>query len=98
MTPFRILYRGSLSSCNYSCSYCPFAKTSNTREELRHDAQEVERFVEWVESTERPIGILFTPWGEAIVHSHYRQAMIRLSHVPPRPPGRHANQLELPFE
>ena len=82
MTPFRILYRGSLSSCNYSCAYCPFAKTSNTRAELRRDAQEVERFVEWVERAERPIGILFTPWGEALVHAYYRQAMIRLSHFP----------------
>jgi MoaA/NifB/PqqE/SkfB family radical SAM enzyme len=82
MTVYRILYRGSLSSCNYSCDYCPFAKTANTREELLQDAREVERFVEWVGNANRTIGILFTPWGEAIVHAHYRQAMVRMSHMP----------------
>ena len=32
-----IYYRGSLSSCNYACGYCPFAKTRNTRSELARD-------------------------------------------------------------
>ena len=82
MTVYRILYRGSLSSCNYDCCYCPFAKTGNTRDELRRDAREVERFVEWVERVNRPLGILFTPWGEAITHAHYRRALVRLSHMP----------------
>lgn len=82
MTTIRILYRGSLSSCNYDCSYCPFAKTTNTREELKQDAREIERFVNWVEGIDKKIGILFTPWGEAIVHRYYRQAMVRLSKMP----------------
>ena len=29
-----ILYRGPLSSCNYDCAYCPFAKQSDSAEEL----------------------------------------------------------------
>ena len=79
MNRWNILYRGPLSSCNYSCSYCPFAKTKNTRQELLYDAECLERFVKWVESRKEPIGILFTPWGEALIHRHYQAALQRLS-------------------
>ena len=82
MTVYRILYRGSLSSCNYDCDYCPFAKTTNSRDQLQQDVREVERFVDWAENAGRPLGIRSTPWGEAIVHTHYRQALVRLSHMP----------------
>jgi len=81
MNTWNILYRGSLSSCNYACDYCPFAKTANTRAELHRDELELNRFVEWVEAQSRRIGILITPWGEALVHRHYRRAMVRLSHM-----------------
>src|SRR5687767_8385196 len=77
-----ILYRGSLSSCNYACDYCPFAKTRNTREELRRDAAELERFADWVEGRPEQIGVLFTPWGEALTHRSYQRVMSRLSHRP----------------
>ena len=43
-----ILYRGPLESCNYDCSYCPFAKKKNTREELRYDKECLDKFVNWV--------------------------------------------------
>ena len=79
---WHILYRGSLSSCNYRCDYCPFAKTRNTREELRADAVELERFVAWVERQDRRIGVLFTPWGEALIRRHYQKAMLRLGDMP----------------
>ncbi len=80
---WNILYRGPLSSCNYGCDYCPFAKTRNTARELLDDAQRLKRFVDWVESQrDREIGILFTPWGEALIHKTYREAIIRLSHLP----------------
>lgn len=83
MTPrWFILYRGPLSSCNYACGYCPFAKTRNTRAELEHDAECLQRFVAWVASREERIGILFTPWGEAMIHRHYREAMKDLGHLP----------------
>jgi organic radical activating enzyme len=77
-----ILYRGPLSSCNYACGYCPFAKTRNTRTELEHDAACLLRFTDWVASRSEHIGILFTPWGEAMIHRHYQEAMRRLSHLP----------------
>jgi hypothetical protein len=38
--------------------------------------------VDWVESREEEIGVLFTPWGEALHHRSYQQAITRLSHLP----------------
>jgi MoaA/NifB/PqqE/SkfB family radical SAM enzyme len=79
---WHLLYRGPLSSCNYGCIYCPFAKTSNTAAELRDDEEKLNRFVDWVaEQTDREIGILFTPWGEAVIHPYYQRAITRLSHL-----------------
>ena len=77
-----ILYRGPLSSCNYACDYCPFAKTRNTRAELEDDAAKLARFVDWVAGRREKIGILFTPWGEALIHQHYQQAIATLSRLP----------------
>ncbi|MGE3819265.1 MAG: STM4011 family radical SAM protein, partial [Isosphaeraceae bacterium] len=77
-----ILYRGPLSSCNYGCDYCPFAKRRETAAELDHDRQALARFVDWVaKRTDDRIGVLFTPWGEALTRSWYREALIRLSHL-----------------
>lgn len=77
-----ILYRGPLSSCNYACGYCPFAKKRNTSAELEDDAAKLKRFVDWVEGREESIGMLFTPWGEALIHRAYQEALVRLSHLP----------------
>jgi MoaA/NifB/PqqE/SkfB family radical SAM enzyme len=79
-----ILYRGSLSSCNYGCEYCPFAKRTNTAVELAHDRAELDRFVNWVSDRDPAdkIGILFTPWGEALIHRYYQSAIAKLSHLP----------------
>ncbi|WP_435022477.1 STM4011 family radical SAM protein [Tundrisphaera sp. TA3] len=79
-----ILYRGPLSSCNYACGYCPFAKRRETAAELAADRRALDRFVAWV--LDRPdgdrIAILFTPWGEALTRRWYREALVRLSHTP----------------
>ena len=79
---WHITYRGSLSSCNYDCGYCPFAKTSNTRSELQEDYKSLDQFVNWVHQRQEQIRILFTPWGESLVRKPYQQAIIRLSHAP----------------
>jgi hypothetical protein len=76
-----ILYRGPLSSCNYECEYCPFAKTRNTREELLDDELSLKRFADWVQGRAEEIGILFTPWGEALVHRAYQDVLCKLSHL-----------------
>lgn len=80
-----ILYRGPLSSCNYGCEYCPFAKRHETAAELARDRQALERFTGWVESRgphEDRIAILFTPWGEALTRRWYRDALVRLTGMP----------------
>jgi MoaA/NifB/PqqE/SkfB family radical SAM enzyme len=80
-----ILYRGPLSSCNYDCSYCPFAKRHETTSELDADRRGLARFVAWVASRrDHQFSILFTPWGEALVRDWYREALVeltRLDHV-----------------
>src|SRR4051794_23498032 len=79
-----ILYRGPLSSCNYDCGYCPFAKRRETAAELDRDRAALGRFVDWVAA--RPasdrIGVLFTPWGEALTRRWYRDALRTLSRLP----------------
>jgi MoaA/NifB/PqqE/SkfB family radical SAM enzyme len=78
-----ILYRGPLSSCNYGCDYCPFAKRHETAAELALDGQALTRFVNWAASrTQNRISILFTPWGEALIRRWYQQAFIQLSQLP----------------
>jgi MoaA/NifB/PqqE/SkfB family radical SAM enzyme len=77
-----ILYRGSLSSCNYGCEYCPFAKRTNTTAELAQDKAELDRFVDWIDTNgNRNFGVLFTPWGEALIHRYYQVAIARLSQL-----------------
>lgn len=77
-----LLYRGRLASCNYECAYCPFAKTYDSREALRRDADDLRRFVAWATAQARPLSVLFTPWGEGLVRRHYRDAMVALSRLP----------------
>lgn len=81
----RILYyRGSLSCCNYSCGYCPFALKKNNRSELMRDKQELDNFVDWLteQKEETSYGVMFTPWGEAMIRRYYQESFIKLSHLP----------------
>jgi len=78
-----ILWRGPLMSCNYGCDYCPFGKRVDGTAELEVDRAQLERFVGWVESrVGDTLGVLFTPWGEALTRRWYRDAIVRLSHLP----------------
>lgn len=79
MTELSILYRGSLSSCNYDCHYCPFAKHHQTAAELRNDLRQLDRFVNWVIRRQRSTEVFFTPWGEALTRPWYQDAIRRLS-------------------
>lgn len=77
-----ILYRGPLSSCNYGCAYCPFAKHSETRAEHKADERALDRFVAWVgDRHDDTISVLFTPWGEALIRKRYQRALIRLTNM-----------------
>lgn len=77
--PLAILYRGPLSSCNYGCEYCPFAKRVDTRAQLANDARALERFVGWVCARTGPTSVLFTPWGEALIRRPYQHALAALT-------------------
>ncbi|MFF0484391.1 STM4011 family radical SAM protein [Streptomyces sp. NPDC004435] len=78
-----LLYRGPLASCDYDCPYCPFAKRRDSPETLRADRAALERFTGWAagQSGDR-LRILFTPWGEGLVRSWYRRALVELSRLP----------------
>ncbi len=83
MSPdLHINWRGPLSSCNYDCPYCPFAKRVSSRRELEADEADLERFVGWCERGTRTLSILFTPWGEGLIRASYQRALVRLSHLP----------------
>jgi MoaA/NifB/PqqE/SkfB family radical SAM enzyme len=78
-----ILYRGPLSSCNYGCEYCPFAKHQETDEEHAADAGALERFLDWVTGRrDDRISVFFTPWGEALIRRRYQRALVRLTRMP----------------
>ena len=80
-----ILYRGPLASCNYACSYCPFAKHRETPAERDADTHGLARFVAWVagrDAVRDRLSIFFTPWGEALTRARYRAAAARLTNLP----------------
>lgn len=78
----RVLYRGPLESCNFDCPYCPFGKVTLREDELVQDFAALDRFVGWALGQTRRLGIFFTPWGEALIHAPYRNALRDLSHAP----------------
>lgn len=77
-----VIYRGPLSSCNYGCPYCPFAKHTETAAEHEADRVSLERFVAWVQAQPFRVSVFFTPWGEALVRPRYQKAICELSHAP----------------
>jgi hypothetical protein len=78
-----ILYRGPLASCDYDCPYCPFAKRRDSPDRLRADRADLDRFTAWArEQTGDRLSVLFTPWGEGLTRSWYREALVGLSHEP----------------
>lgn len=80
MSRLAILYRGPLDSCNYACSYCPFAKREPARGVLERDRRDLARFVAWAQAAARwDLEVLFTPYGEALIWPHYQDAMVALS-------------------
>lgn len=76
-----IYYRGVISSCNYSCNYCPFAKKKYDLDEIDRDRVALERFLKYVENNEfeGPVSIFITPYGEGMVHPYYMDALIKLA-------------------
>jgi len=78
----RLLYRGSLRSCNYGCDYCPFVPAAPSPAAVDRDRAALDRFVAWARGQREPLSILFTPAGEALIHPWYRSAVVELSALP----------------
>jgi len=79
-----LYFRGSLSSCNYDCPYCPFSKHTDSAETLAKDRRQVQAFVEWAgnqRSGGHRLSVLFNPYGEGLTHRWYRDALVALSHM-----------------
>lgn len=76
-----IYFRGLLSSCNYSCSYCCFAKKEPCKTELSKDKECLNKFCEFIDTTEfkNAVSIFFTPYGEGLIHDHYVEAIGKLA-------------------
>src|SRR5262249_39817799 len=74
------LSRGPLASGNCGGGYCPFAKHAETPAELDADRRALERFTDWVARRgDGRVGVLFTPWGEALIRRWYQEALVRLT-------------------
>jgi hydroxymethylpyrimidine pyrophosphatase-like HAD family hydrolase/MoaA/NifB/PqqE/SkfB family radical SAM enzyme len=76
-----ICFRGFLSSCNYSCSYCSFAKSRLCETELMKDKECLNRFCNFIDSTEfrNEISVFLTPYGEGLIHQYYIDTIVRLA-------------------
>ncbi len=80
-----VLYRGSLKSCNYHCSYCPFSKHGMTQKELKQDQEQWFAFVRRMQIQAEASGthaVMITPYGEALIHAWYWEGLAGLSRLP----------------
>lgn len=73
-------YRGSLKSCNYSCSYCPFSKKREGKHEAGKDEEALLSFVDKLLTiNESGNALLVVPYGEALRYGYYWRELGRLS-------------------
>lgn len=83
MTSHRLLvWRGPLDSCNYGCSYCPFAKRAARIDTLRRDEAALARFADHIAADPTPVDLLFMPWGEAMIWPWYGRTLGSLARLP----------------
>lgn len=77
-----MLYRGSLKSCNYRCSYCPFSKHPMSERELERDK---EQWLSFQADFEKCVAafpvraLMVAPYGEALIHSWYTEGLAHIS-------------------
>lgn len=77
-----LLYRGSLKSCNYHCSYCPFSKHPAAARELEKDKRQWISFVQSFTKKAPALNIhalMVVPYGEALIHPWYWEGLARIS-------------------
>lgn len=75
-------YRGSLKSCNYSCSYCPFAKRTCSRRSIQADREAFFRFTGRMLQQQKGGAVQIVPYGEALIHPYYWEGLAALSRSP----------------
>lgn len=83
--PNTLLYRGTLKSCNYHCSYCPFSKHPCSRRELEQDRAQWEDFYPRLIKTASARNIravMLAPYGEALLYPWYWEGLAALSQSP----------------
>jgi hypothetical protein len=79
-----LYYRGLLASCNYDCPYCPFGRKKDAAKTLVTDRAQLDEFVKWVRmqsETGYRLSVFFNPYGEALIHRWYQEAIVELSHM-----------------
>ena len=77
-----VLYRGSLKSCNYKCSYCPFSKHAMSQEELVKDRRQWNLFVSTYLKQAENLNLralMLVPYGEALIHPWYWTGLAGIS-------------------
>lgn len=82
MSPEVVFYRGSLKSCNYQCSYCPFSKHRTSQREQERDRREWFRFVNRLVKGKGPGNVralMVAPYGEALIHPWYWEGLAAVS-------------------
>ena len=77
----QIFYRGYLKSCNYACSYCPFSKRKMTKGQMEKDQKALWKFVDNRKQEKGKNAVQIVPYGEALVHEYYWQALAELSQI-----------------
>ncbi len=80
-----IIYRGSIKSCNYRCTYCPFSKHPSSAREMERDREQWRSFVHRLseEGERADIGaLLVAPYGEALIHPWYWEGLAALTALP----------------
>lgn len=82
MSRHMLLYRGSLKSCNYHCSYCPFSKHPQSQRELEKDREQWQSFLKSYpqKATTLNLGALMVvPYGEAMLYPWYWEGLAQIS-------------------
>ena len=77
----QIFYRGYLTSCNYTCGYCPFSKRKMTERQKERDKEALWKFIAQMEQENTKHAVQIVPYGEALVHEYYWHAMAKLSQI-----------------
>lgn len=84
MKELELMYRGSLKSCNYHCSYCPFSRHRTSERELWKDREQWMKLLERLEEGVEDFVVrsfLVVPYGEALIHPWYWEGLARISRL-----------------